>query len=246
MFASRFAYTFFMIVAALVAGFLVRNRQRGLGIESGQKLAIATGGLIGATVAARLPFLIGVGGGDTLSLFWMGDGKTILWGLAGGYLGVEIAKWTMSVRHSTGDTFVVPVAIAVAIGRLGCLFYGCCYGIATNQSWGFRFPTAPDAGALLRHPTQLYEIAFHATFASLAWIGISNRQFSPLFHGSWMPLYLLSYAIYRFTSEFWRPEPPSVFGLTFYQCSAIFIGASFATLLMIRYMRGFQPITDSE
>ena len=60
------------------------------------------------------------------------DGKTILCGIVGGYFGVEVAKWTLDVRVKTGDTFALPLALAMAVGRWGCFFNGCCYGVVTT------------------------------------------------------------------------------------------------------------------
>ena len=155
MFGSRIAYSVCMVIATLVAGFLLRRRQSHLSLPTSHKWGIAIGGLIGATFAAKLPFFLGADIEIGVANAWLSDGKTILWGLAGGYVGVEVAKWSLMVQTKTGDSFVIPVAVAVAIGRVGCLLYGCCYGIETNQNWGIQFVTAPDAGTLLRHPTQI-------------------------------------------------------------------------------------------
>ena len=247
MFGSRFAYTVCMIAATIVAGVLLRRRQSRLQMEPYHRWGIAIGGLIGATFAAKLPFILGADPSVGLIGAWLSDGKTILWGLAGGYIGVEIAKWTLLLKTSTGDSFVVAVAVAIAIGRVGCLLFGCCYGVETDQSWGFRFIQAPDGGTLLRHPTQIYEIVFHLGFAVIAWS--ATRQVSEstaeqdrmttsnLLQGNWMPLYLLAYSVYRFSSEFIRPETRGTGGLTFYQWSAIVIGCGFAMLLISRWRR---------
>ncbi|GAA4468178.1 prolipoprotein diacylglyceryl transferase [Novipirellula rosea] len=231
MFQSRIAYAVCMGFAAAIAAYWIRRRQRSMELDTAQRLGILVGGLVGATVAAKLPFLLAgtYAGGNPLDL-WFSDGKTVLWGLAGGYLGVEFAKWTFYVRVSTGDTFVIPVAIAIAIGRIGCLLYGCCYGVATNQSWGLRFSAAEDGGLLLRHPAQLYEFAFHVLFACVAGYGIRNGKGTP----HWMLLYLIAYATFRFVSESWRPEPPLAGGLTFYQWSSLGIGVGFSALLLWR------------
>ncbi len=138
MLGSRTAYFLCMVAVTIVAALLLRRRQQRLAIGSVQKLGIAIGGLIGATFAAKLPFILSADPHAGVLAAWLSDGKTILWGLAGGYIGVEIAKWAFHVKASTGDTIVVPVAITVAIGRLGCFLYGCCYGVATNQTWGIR------------------------------------------------------------------------------------------------------------
>ena len=159
----------------------------------------------------------------------------MLWGLVGGYLGVELAKWALHISTSTGDTFVVPVALAIAIGRIGCLMYGCCYGIETNQHWGLRFPNAPDGGSLLRHPTQLYELAFHTLFALLAYRAVrAGSARTNVMKGNWMPTYIVAYAAYRFLSEFLRPEARMLAGLTFYQWSSIAIAIGFSALIIDR------------
>ena len=237
MLGSRAAYFACMLMATIVASVLLRQRQRRLAIGPTQKLGIAIGGLIGATFAAKLPFVIGDDPNAGVIAAWLSDGKTILWGLSGGYIGVEVAKWAFHVKESTGDTFVVPVAVTVAIGRIGCFLYGCCYGVATNQTWGIRFPLAPDAGSLLRHPTQLYELLFHLGFAAIASAAIArttDHHNLKRLRGNWMPIYLIAYSVYRFTSEFWRPEAVISIGLTFYQWSSIAIALSFATLLGVR------------
>lgn len=240
MFGSRFAYFACMVLATIVAGLLIRRWQTRLHIDGMQKLGIAIGGLIGATFAAKLPFILGADPSAGVVAAWLSDGKTILWGLAGGYIGVEVAKWALHVIVATGDTFVIPIAVAVAIGRLGCFLYGCCYGVGTNQAWGIRFPLAPDAGSLLRHPAQLYEMLFHlcfAVFAAFILTGASNQARLRSLRGNWMPLYLIAYSAFRFISEFWRPENRDSIGFTFYQWSSVTIALGFVFLLLYRWSR---------
>ena len=241
MLGSRAVYFLCMVAATIIASILLRRRQQRLKISSVQKFGIAIGGLVGATFAAKLPFALTADPNTGVLAAWLSDGKTILWGLTGGYIGVEVAKWALHVKASTGDTFVVPVAITVAIGRVGCFLYGCCYGVSTNQTWGIRFPIAPDAGAILRHPTQLYELVFHLSFAAIASAALSQPTDRSIWlkrlFGNWMPVYLIAYSAYRFTSEFWRPEERISIGLTFYQWSSIAIGFSFAVLLVARAVR---------
>ncbi len=235
MFGSRAAYTACMLLATIVAGILLRRRQANLNLEPLQKWGVAIGGLIGATFAAKLPFILGAAGSGSVWDAWLSDGKTVLWGLTGGYIGVELAKWSLLVTKSTGDSFVIPVALAVAIGRMGCLLFGCCFGIPTDQSWGVSFVTAPDGGSLLRHPTQIYELTFHLSFALIAWVAIAAPRTNYLWQGNWMPVYLIAYAAFRFFSEYLRPETKLAGNLTLYQWSAIAIAAAFAVLLLARY-----------
>jgi phosphatidylglycerol:prolipoprotein diacylglycerol transferase len=138
-----------------------------------------------------------------------------MFGIVGGYFGVEAAKWTLDIRVKTGDTFAVPVAVAVAIGRLACFVGGCCYGTPTNLPWGVRFQSAGDD--LARHPTQLYEAAFHLAMAGV----LFRLQGQGLFRGQLVKLYILCYLAYRFFTEFIRPEPRLLLGLTGYQWATL-------------------------
>jgi len=224
-----------MLIAAVLAGMILRKRQRGLPMPAGDKWTLAISGVVGATLAAKLPFWFF---SQTLSpaillypgAAWFADGKTILWALAGGYLGVEVGKWMLGIRIRTGDTFVVAVAVAVGVGRLGCLVYGCCHGTPTDLPWGIRFPIAEDGGTVSRHPTQIYESIFHLIFAAIAAWAIGRKWLV----GDWMPIYLIGYAIYRFSSEFIRAETPWVAGLTFYQVSALPIAGVMLAIVVCR------------
>jgi hypothetical protein len=71
-------------------------------------------------------------------------GKTILGGLLGGYLAVEIAKRLVGYTGATGDWFVTIVPLAVVLGRVGCWCYGCCQGKIWQPSW---FTVTDSTGA---------------------------------------------------------------------------------------------------
>ena len=190
----------------------VRLTQRGLGLAGSERLAIAVGAICGAMIGAKLPFLLSDWDGFVSGSAWLSDGKTIMCGLVGGYFGVELAKWACGIRVKTGDSFAVPVAASVAVGRVACFSAGCCYGTATRLPWGIDF-----GDGLMRHPTQLYEAAFHLTAAAiLAWLYHRSH-----FRGQLIKLYILAYLVYRFVSEWIRPEPEMALGLTGYQWAAV-------------------------
>ena len=54
---------------------------------------------------------------------WLG-GKTIVGGLLGGWIGVELSKKLQNIQHSTGDAFVFPLIFGMAVGRIGCFLTG--------------------------------------------------------------------------------------------------------------------------
>jgi prolipoprotein diacylglyceryltransferase len=222
---------------------LLRRRQTTLAINPFEKLGLALGGLVGAALGAKLPFWIwnaALGGAASTegvsSWVWLASGKTILGGIVGGYLGIELMKFALDVRVRTGDTYVVPVAVAIAVGRVACFVGGCCFGVPTEAPWGMRFPLAPDGGMLPRHPTQLYEALFHATAAGFFFV-CERRDW---FTGQRIKLYLIAYLAYRFVTEWLRPEPEIFLGFTAYQLACPALIAIFGALYVrdeLRYGR---------
>lgn len=219
----NWTYTAILIAAVSVGGILSRRMQRGLQLTTHEKLGVAIGAFCGAMIAAKLPFVFSDWSGLINGAAWFANGKTILLGLVGGYLGVEAAKWSMQIQTKTGDSFAVPVAAAVAVGRIGCFSAGCCYGTPTTVPWAIVFP---QVDSLPRHPTQLYESTFHLACA----VGLAVCFRQGLFQGQLIKLYLIAYAVYRFFSELIRPEARQWQGLTGYQLASIVIGLLFVWL----------------
>ncbi len=213
-----------IIGAAIVTGVLVSRRtQSTLPLADSERIGIAVGAFIGAMLGAKLPFVLSDWQELVSGRAWFADGKTILTGMAGGYLGVVVAKWSLGICTRTGDSFAVPVAASVAVGRLGCFVAGCCYGRPTSLPWGVVF-TQHDGQP--RHPTQLYEAAFHA----LAAVVLYTLQRAGMFRGNLIKLYIIAYAVYRFFTEFVREEQPLWLDLTGYQWSALAMIVVFSAL----------------
>ncbi len=202
-----------IMLTALVAGMaLSQHRQAKLPLTGRQRAAIAIGAFCGGMLGSKLPFALADPRGAFCAQAWLGDGKTILFGLAGGYVGVEVAKALVNVTTKTGDSFAIPVAVSIGIGRLGCFVGRCCYGQPTSLPWGIDF-----GDGVLRHPTQLYETAFHLLMAA----GLFALERRGWFPRQRFKLYLLAYCGYRFVTEFIRPEVRLTGGLTGYQWAAL-------------------------
>src|SRR4051812_31082775 len=147
-------------VCAYTAGFqtylLLRRRQRENAKLPGETaLWIIVGCVFGALFGAKLlawlesapEYLAAARSGDWAFL----GGKTIVGGLLGGWIGVEIVKRILGIGRSTGDIFVFPLILGIAIGRIGCFLPGLPAHPCGVHS---RLPWAVDFGDGPRHPTQ--------------------------------------------------------------------------------------------
>jgi len=103
------------------------------------------------------------------------------------------------------DIVALSIPLGHAIGRLGCFFYGCCYGLASDSFFAMLFP--PDSAAGLAGvkviPTQL--ISFF--FLLVIFVVLYHTKRKKHYPGQILLLYLLLYSVFRFAIEFFRGDP---------------------------------------
>jgi len=163
--------------------------------------AAAIGALLGSRVLGVLEYAP-IHGFRVQQLFaFTGGGKTIVGGLLGGWLAVEIIKRLAHIRSRTGDLFAVPLCIGIAIGRIGCFFAGLAddtCGTPTTLPWGVNF-----GDGIPRHPTQLYEFLF------LILLAFALHRFNARRHheGRTFRLFMAAYLAWRFLIDFIKPQP---------------------------------------
>ena len=217
---GRLYYSSFMILALavfLLARHFVPKPARLQALPWWKRGALGLAAFVGGTLGAKLPFAVAQPAGWLDGSAWLADGKTIVAGLIGAYLAVEAAKYLLEVRVKTGDTFALPLALALAVGRWGCFCNGCCYGAPTTLPWGVPFWVTEQGRRVTCHPTQVYESLFHFLMA-LVLLWLLLRGVLP---GQHLKLYLIAYGVYRFLTEYIRPEPAWWLGLTFYQWASL-------------------------
>ena len=176
---------------------------------------------------------------QNLGEIFSGAGLTIY----GAVIGASLAFWIFTrVKHSQFGFFADLVAPGIilgqAIGRVGCLINGCCYGNYCEVAapswlpWGIIY-THPNSYAPLGEPVipaQIYEIVF-----ALALFGVLFKLMGRLKpDGSLFLLYLASYSAWRVGIDFLRVGTPFVFGLHQAQFIAIVVLAITIPILALR------------
>ncbi len=190
-------------------------------LTSQQKTLIFAGLVCGVIAGAKLPHLI-LNGFRLESLL---KGKSILTALIGAYFSVNLIKRFAGIKGYYGDKYVLPICVAVAISKIGCLLNGCCGGKETSFFLSIKTVTGQSV-----HPTQIYCIIFHILLIPL-FLYLYRRNILPGIH---FILYLILYTFYRFFIEFIRVEPVVFHGFTLYQ---IFAAGGFFYFLFEFYKR---------
>jgi phosphatidylglycerol---prolipoprotein diacylglyceryl transferase len=167
--------------------------------ERWMRWGLLAGAALGAALGSRALYMLQYWqalDGQPLGV-WLG-GKTIVGGLLGAVLGVESAKRAMSWRLSTGDGFVLPLLVAIVIGRVGCQLSGVSdltYGNVTTLPWGWNY-----GDGALRHPTALYEIL---GVGLIAWI--AHRSTFTHRRGDRFRAFMVGYLLLRLGLDFLKP-----------------------------------------
>ncbi|MBI4054679.1 MAG: prolipoprotein diacylglyceryl transferase [Elusimicrobia bacterium] len=146
----------------------------------------------------------------------------------GGFAGAVLGAWLFAERGGfsflrLADLGAPATALAHAIGRLGCLAAGCCYGRPTGFFWGVRFShpqslVDPRWADIPLHPTQLYESVFNfGLFLFLHFYGLrskrSREEWEQERYGRTFVCYVILYALGRAAVEFFRGDDRGGFWL---------------------------------
>lgn len=198
--------------AAIAAGAWVYRRRRraatggGSSLLQGPQFVLLLGCLLGAAIGNKAVFWLENPQWWPMAwhfpALWL-RGQSIVGGLLGGWLGVELAKALVRWRGPrTGDDFVPAILVGILVGRVGCFVAGLhdgTYGVPTDLPWGI------DLGdGLPRHPAPLYEWLV-AALALATW----PRWSAALAHqpGLAFRCFMLGYLLWRWAVDGLKPVP---------------------------------------
>ncbi|MBN2333368.1 MAG: prolipoprotein diacylglyceryl transferase [Deltaproteobacteria bacterium] len=141
-----------------------------------------------------------------LEILYIWQGGLVFYG---GFLAAVAAVYIkLRIHHlavmQVADIAAPALALAQAIGRLGCLAAGCCYGGHCGLPFALIFSDPASLAPLhvALHPTQIY----HAVANGLLFVILAWHRHHRSFVGQSAVLYLLLYPVGRFTIEFFRGD----------------------------------------
>lgn len=208
---ALYTYTTLLSIAIIAGGCLWVNQGKLLlDARTDALINAALGALLLGFLGARLLFIltnIPRYQSGLFDLWTLSSGGIVFYG---GLIGGGAATWHWAKRRgysvrTTLSAMAPGLALAHAIGRLGCLAHGCCHGRVCNLPWAITFT---DPRALARplevplHPTQVYEVLGLSALAyALYRVNLKYGDKSPSYR-----LYFLGYGTLRFFVEFFRGD----------------------------------------
>jgi phosphatidylglycerol:prolipoprotein diacylglycerol transferase len=192
-----------MVLAFLGAIFLVQVRAARYGLSRAQVSDCAFWALVAGVLGARIAFIV-------LDIGWFRQHPSELFSLQfkgltsfGGLIFGAIAVIVWAKRNRVGTWAILDLSapafvLGHAIGRIGCLMNGCCFGgvCPANLPWGIHV----EGSTVLHHPAQAYD-----TLMNLAVVGVLLwRERKGLSLGQLTGLMLVLHGCTRVIYEFWR------------------------------------------
>jgi phosphatidylglycerol:prolipoprotein diacylglycerol transferase len=232
-----------MVVLAVVAIIALSVLEaRRLGIADEHIYSMALWAIIGGILMARLFHVI-----DKWDYYMAHpsqiigfEGLAVYGAVLGAMAAVLIYCWVKKISFwQIGDVIAPGAIMGQAIGRVGCLLNGCCYGLPTTLPWGVTY-TNPGSYCPIGEsfqPTQIYHLLWNLIGFGILWS--LRKRLEP--KGSLFLLYLAIYAAGDLSIRFVRVGEPFRTGLFFNLQEAQLIGIAILLItvpwLIIRMWR---------
>ncbi|MDD4264008.1 MAG: prolipoprotein diacylglyceryl transferase [Firmicutes bacterium] len=198
---SVYTYGVFVALGIFVGLMLLEKQAKKRGLNADIVGSFAFWAIVFAIVGSRIGWVVQywpMYKGNWLAILNVREG-----GLAfhGGLIGAILVGFYYVFRYKISlaklaDAAALPLCLGYAIGRMGCFFNGCCWGIPTTMPWGVATRFAEG----LRHPVQLYDsLLTLVLFGFIVW-----RSKSTKFGGQLFLETLMGFAIVRLFVEFFR------------------------------------------
>ena len=261
--AAITSFGVFMLFAFLTGGYVLRAGLRRMGEDPDRAWDLVFMAVVGGIIGAKLYYLLlnyEQLAADPVGMIFSRGG--LVW-YGGFLLATALVVWEIRRQKlplaATADAVAPALALAYAVGRVGCFLVGDDWGRPTDSWLGVRFPqgTPPSSVDVIErtfgitvdpelveqygqvvpvHPTQLYEVAMSTLIFFVLW-KLRGRQAA----GWIFMLWLVLAGMERFLVEFLRTKDDRFFGvLTLAQVISLAVVAVGA-VGMVKTSRRAQP-----
>lgn len=210
-------YALGFMIAYFIISYLAKRKQLPLSKDDVADFLVYE--IIGIVSGARLLYILAYN-----PLFYLHNPMEIVavWhgGLSfhGGLIGALIAAYLFCKKkkidfYDLADIVVVPVALGLALGRLGNFMNAELYGTAADVSWCIDYSKNQFVQALpegCRHPSQIYSSLKNLTIFAALWL-IKDKK---LPKGFMFWSFIALYGLFRTLVEFFR-QPDEQVGFIF-------------------------------
>ncbi len=202
-------YGLFFVIGALAVYFIFSHlaRKKGLIRKKRELENFLLYELLGILIGARLlSVLSGISyyADEPLQIFALWNG-----GLSfhGGLIGAILTGWVFCKQYKkdfyeVADLMVIPLGLALMLGRIANFINAEFYGKITNVPWAVKFGGIEGS----RHPVQLYEALKNLFIFCFLWI-LKDKN---LKKGTLLWTFILSYGVLRFFLEFYKDLPTAL------------------------------------
>lgn len=230
-----------MLLAIVVACYNAKKR----GLKSDDILLLACYIIPLSILGARAYYVTFFGG---LTSFWQffkiwEGGMAIYGGIIGGVIAVALYCLIHKKNFFDVTDIAVPsLALGQCIGRIGCIFAGCCYGMEiTNSSLQF-FPIGLQINGVWHYATQIYE-SFFCLIIFIVFMFVIRKVSTK---GVMLSLYLICYGVTRFWIEILRGDSLYLGAIKVSQLLSLLIvigGIILLTILLVQKHKKSKNIT---
>ena len=184
-------------------------------------MALMIGGVLGSRIAYVIEHWSAEFAADPLKVVRIDQGGLMFYG---GFIlsFVVFFGWCFFKKErplALADLLSVVLPLGHAFGRIGCFFYGCCYGRDSNAWCAVTFPAGSPSWyghnrcMVSVLPTQLFEAAaLLALFAVLLAFWHRKTFMRGCGEGALTGLYMIGYGVIRFGIECLRGDPRAAVG----------------------------------
>ncbi len=228
-----------MVVLAIVAVIFTASREaRRVGMSPQVIYSVALWAVLAGIIGSRLFHII-----DEWDYYIANprqiigfEGQTIYGAVLGAMVGALIYSWVNKLSFWQLSDVIAPGAVlGQAIGRVGCIINGCCYGLPTSLPWAVTY-THPGSYAPLgvaMHPAVVYQLIWNLLVFAILWK--LRGRLKP--EGCLLLLYLALYSVGDFGIRFFRESTPFLFGLPQAQVIGLAVLVVTVPWLVIRIRR---------